>query len=270
MLDFHGKTVLVTGGTAGIGLATGLAFGRHGARVVLTHRFGSADEDEIRARFAAEGAAPPAIVQADAKDEEDTEALLTSMQKEHDAVDILISNVSAALVVNSIDDYDRRGLLQSIDATAWPIVGYTRAIHAHFGRYPRYVIGMSSTGPDSFSVGYDFVAASKSVLETLCRYLSYRLSDHDVRIIVIRSRSIRTASFDATFGREFSEFADRFCRPEHFLTPEEIADVATALASGMLDGLSGQVITADRGTSFFDDLMRLYQEREELGLVWEG
>src|SRR5690606_23507109 len=139
---------------------------------------------------------------------------------------------SAALVVSSIDDYDRRGLLQSIDATAWPIVGYTRAIHAHFGRYPRYVIGMSSTGPDSFSVGYDFVAASKSVLETLCRYLSYRLSDHDVRINVIRSRSIRTAMFDATFGSEFSEFAARFSKPEHFLTPEEVADVATALASG--------------------------------------
>ncbi|MBZ0116227.1 MAG: SDR family oxidoreductase, partial [Sandaracinaceae bacterium] len=224
MLNFEGKTVLVTGGTAGIGLACGLGFGRHGARVVLTHRFGSADEDEIRASFKAQGALPPQIVQADAKDDTDTEALLTTLRADHDGIDVLVSNVSAALVVNSFEDYDRRGLLQSIDSTAWPIVGYTRAIRKHFGRYPRYVVGMSSTGPDNFSVGYDFVAASKSVLETLCRYLSYRLSDHDVRVNVVRSRSIRTASFDQTFGRDFVPFAERFCKPEHFLKPEEVAD----------------------------------------------
>jgi hypothetical protein len=34
----------------------------------------------------------------------------------------------------------------------------------------------------------------------------------------------------------------------------------------MLDGFSGQVITVDRGTTFFDNLMRLYHERERLGL----
>ena len=42
--DFRGKAVLITGGTAGIGLATGLAFGRRGADCTLTYRWGSADE----------------------------------------------------------------------------------------------------------------------------------------------------------------------------------------------------------------------------------
>ena len=49
--DFENKAVLITGGTAGIGLATGLAFGRLGAQVYLTHRWGSADNDEVRAKF---------------------------------------------------------------------------------------------------------------------------------------------------------------------------------------------------------------------------
>ena len=39
-----------------------------------------------------------------------------------------------------------------------------------FGRYPRYVVGLSSGGPDAFYKNYDFVAASKAVMETLCRY----------------------------------------------------------------------------------------------------
>jgi enoyl-[acyl-carrier-protein] reductase (NADH) len=46
----------------------------------------------------------------------------------------------------------------------------------------------------------------------------------------------------------------------------EVAEAVLALASGMLDGFSGQVLTVDRGMTFFDNLMRLYHEREALGL----
>lgn len=262
--DFTGRPVLVTGGTSGIGLATALAFARHGAPCVLTYRFGSADEDEVRARFAAIGAPEPLIVQADAARDEDTDALLEQIRRRHDHVEVLIANVSAALIVDSVDEYDRRGLLKSVEVSAWPMVEHTRRIRRVLGRYPRYVIGMSSTGPDSFSVGYDFVAAAKSVMETLCRYMSYRLLDEDIRINVLRSRSVVTPSFEATFGADFMEFARSFCRPSHFLPAEEVGEAALALASGMMDGVRGQVLTIDRGTTFFDDLMRLYEERDEL------
>jgi enoyl-[acyl-carrier-protein] reductase (NADH) len=185
----------------------------------------------------------------------------------HDRVDVFISNVTAAPVVGSLDDYSARALRQSIEYSAWPLVAYTRRIKEVFGRYPRYVVGMSSTGVDAFSVGYDFVAASKAVMETLCRYLNYRLFDEDVRVNVIRSRSVRTASFDAHFGAAFADFALRFTRESHFMQAEEVADAAVALCSGLLDGVSGQVLTVDRGTTFFDNLMRLYEERHELELA---
>lgn len=264
--SYAGKAVLVTGGTAGIGLATALAFGRHGARCTLTYRFGTADEGEVRARFAAVGAPEPDLVQADAAKDDDTEALLERMKGRHRSIEALVVNVSNALVTNALEDYDRRGLLRSVESGAWPLVSYTRGIRARFGAYPRYVIGMSSTGPDHFAVGYDFVAASKAVMETLCRYMNYRLRNEDVRINVIRSRSVRTASFEQTFGKEFLAFAERFTREEHYLLPEEVGEAALALASGMMDGVSGQILTIDRGTTFFDDLMRLYEERERLGL----
>lgn len=264
--DYRGKAVLVTGGTAGIGLATALAFAGRGAACTLTYRFGTADEDEIRAKFKAINAPEPVIVQADASKDADTDALLADMKKRHDRIEALIANVSAALVIRSFEDYSKKGLHQSIDASAWPMVEYTRRIKSVFGKYPRYVVGMSSTGPDAFSAGYDFVAASKAVMETLAKYMNYRLFDEDIRINVLRSRSVRTASFESTFGAEFTKFAKRFSRESHFLPPEEVAEAALALCSGMMDGVSGQVITIDRGTSFFDNLMRLYEEREELGL----
>lgn len=264
--DYRGKAVLVTGGTAGIGLATALAFGRQGASCTLTYRFGSADEDEVRAAFEAVGAPRPELVQADASKDADTDALLAGMRERHKSVEALVVNVSNALVTHSLDDYDKKGLLQSIEAGAWPMVEHTRKIRRVFGAYPRYVIGMSSTGPDHFAVGYDFVAASKSVMETLCRYMCYRLHGEDVRINVLRSRSVRTTAFDSTFGKEFVEFASRFTNERHFLKPEEVGEAALALASGLMDGVNGQVLTIDRGTTFFDDLMRLYEEREALGL----
>jgi NAD(P)-dependent dehydrogenase (short-subunit alcohol dehydrogenase family) len=265
--DFRGRVVLVTGGTMGVGLATALAFAERGASCWLTYRWGSADEDEVRGRFAAIGAPAPRLVLADAASNEDTDALLAEIRACHDRVDAFISNVSGAPVVGDLADYSPRALFKSIEYSTWPMVEYTRRIKAVFGTYPRYIVGMSSTGVDAFSVGYDFVAASKSVLETLCRYLNYRLFDEDVRINVVRSRSVRTASFDAHFGAEFSRFARRFTRESHFMQAEEIADAVVALCSGLFDGVSGQVLTVDRGTTFFDNLMRLYEERHELELA---
>jgi enoyl-[acyl-carrier-protein] reductase (NADH) len=227
---------------------------------------GSADEDEVRRRFSEIGAPEPMIIRADASRDEDTEEVLARIRARHRAIHALIVNVSTALVTRSFADYDRRGLLKSIDISAWPFVEYVRRVREKFGAYPRYVVGMSSTGVDSFASGYDFVAASKAVMETLCRYMSYRLYDENCRINVLRSRSVRTASFEQTFGAEFARFAKRFIREEHFLTPEEVGWAAFALCSGMMDGVSGQVITIDRGTTFFDNLSRLYAERDSLGL----
>ena len=53
--DFGGRTVLVTGGTSGIGLATARAFGRAGAGVVIAARGVEAGE-RARASLAADGA----------------------------------------------------------------------------------------------------------------------------------------------------------------------------------------------------------------------
>jgi NAD(P)-dependent dehydrogenase (short-subunit alcohol dehydrogenase family) len=266
VIDLSGKVVLVTGGTMGIGLATGLAYGRAGARSVLTYRWGTADEDEVRQRFRKAGAPDPLIVEADVSRDQETTALMDRIGEDHTGVDVLVSNVAFALRVSGIDDYDRRGLEKSIDYTAWPMVAYTRAIRARFGRYPRYVIGLSSDGPDGFFQNYDFVAMSKAVLETMCRYLNFRLFDDEVRVNVIRSRLVRTASFDATFGAEFHGFLDALGGfDDCYTTPEDIGNAALALGSGLLDAVGGQVIMVDKGFEFFDNLMGIGERARQRG-----
>lgn len=264
--DLRGKAVLITGGTMGIGLATALAFARQGAAVTMTHKWGTADEDEILRQFRAEGLRDPSIVQADVSRDEDTAALLQQIKGGHDHIEAFISNVSVALVVKGLDDYEKRSLYKSIEYSTWPMFSYTRQIKEMFGQYPRYVIGLSSGGPDAFYKNYDFVAASKAVMETLCRYMSYRLFDEDVRINVVRSRLVRTESLRATFGRDFEEFAERFNMKRQFISCEEVASAILGLCSGLMDGVNGQVIMVDRGTSFFDNLMRIYEERDSLDI----
>ena len=111
----------------------------------------------------------------------------------------------------------------------------------------------------SLSHRYDFVAASKAVLETLVRYLTYQLRDEDIRVNAVRSRSVRTATFEMTFGPRVDSVAERYGSPSLFVTPEEVGGAAFALASGLMDAVAGQVLTIDRGTAFSDNLLRIYE-----------
>lgn len=125
---------------------------------------------------------------------------------------------------------------------------------------------MSSDGPDRFTPGYDFVAASKAAAEALVKYTAYRLRGEGVRINVLRSRGIRTASFDGTFGNEFYGFLQGFVGDEWFITADEVGRAAFALCSGLFDGMTGQVVMADWGNTFADGISFLYERREALGL----
>ena len=256
-----GKAVLITGGTKGIGLACGLAFGRLGARTYLTHRWGSADEQAIAAQFAALEAPPPVIVEADVSQDEDTEALMQRIADEVGALEVLIANVSFAHVSQGHDDLSFKGLKRSLEYSAWPFVGYLQIAHRVLGKLPRYALGMSSRGPEYFLPGYDFVAASKAVMETFCRYLTSDLLTEDIRINVLRANPVETESLEATFGPEFAPFCKKWYADGFFIDPNEVAAASVALCSGLLDGVRGQVLLLDRGFGFSDNVVRLFTER---------
>ncbi len=265
--DYRDKSVLVTGGTKGLGLAIALAFGQRGAKCTLTYRWGSVPEEQVRAAFEKAGAPAPLLFQADAGEPDDTAALIQHLKDAQRFPEVFISNVAGSVVVPSFEAMTERALTKSIHYSAWPTFEYLQRTKQVFGRYPRYVVATSSPGPDSYNPGYEFVAASKAVLETLVKYASYRLRDEDVRINVVRAAALPTQSTRDMFGDELFEFLQRLAPPgTEWLTETQVADVVLALCSGMMDAIKGQVITCDRGLLFSDNLMRLYAQREALGL----
>jgi len=243
------KTVLITGGTKGIGLACGLAFAKLGAVCVLTNKWGSANESEIYAEFARTGAPRPLIVEADVAVPEQTLTLMDNLHSRFDEIDVFICNVALAQNVAGLTDYQRRGFLKSIEYSAWPLIDYTLAIGDKFGKYPRYVIGVSSLGPDHFLPNYDFAAASKACLETLAKYLHARLCGDDVRVNILRTGMVLTDSLLASFGSASIKNMQESI-PDLFLPAEDIAKAAVGLCSGWMDAVGGQIITVDKGSSF--------------------
>ncbi len=264
--DFRGKAVLITGGTKGIGFAIGLAFGKLGAHTYLTHRWGSADENKIREQFAAAGAPVPQIVEADVVNDDDLKRLLALIQQDHERIEVFISNVCVVQPANGVDSYKKRSLLRSLEYSAWPYINYTMQIRKTFGAYPRYVVGISSDGPDNYFSHYEFVAASKTVMETFCRYMASRLHKEDVRFNVLRTRSVPTEAVLEIFGEDYIKFFGKYAGEEYFVQPEEVADAVVAMCSGMLDSLNGQIVLVDKGSSFADTLMRLMEKRHTLNL----
>lgn len=262
-----GRAVLVTGGTAGIGLATALALGGAGAHVTLTHRWGSHDEGAIRARFAERGAPPPTILEADVAHPEDTARVMATIRSEHPALHVLVSNVAFGPVAEDLGDLTRGGLRSAMRHSAFPLVRHLQAAREAFAAPPRYLVGISSIGHHTYFPGYAHLAAAKAALETYCRYLSALMIDEPIHINIVSAGLVKTASLDATFSPEFRAFHERLMGEGFFVRPEEIADAVLALTSGMMDGVKGAVLTLDRGRGFDDSAAGLYTRRGDPGLA---
>jgi NAD(P)-dependent dehydrogenase (short-subunit alcohol dehydrogenase family) len=263
-IDMKDKVVLITGGTQGIGLASALQFAQAGARCYLTYKWGSADVDQLNAQFEALSAPKPVLLEADVSQDADTDQLLAEIAKLEKQVDVFISNVGFAQRTMTLDEYKKTSLFKTLEYSTWPMIEYTRKIKGVFGNFPKYVIGVSSDGPDHFYQGYDFVAASKALLEFFSKYLSVHLFSEGSRVNVIRFGTVKTDSFTKIFGEEFFDFVREQGIPdEMILTPMECGKAVFALCSGLLDAMNGQIITVDKGMPFRDNVMMKYLTKQK-------
>lgn len=255
-LDLSGKSALITGGTKGIGLAIALRFGEAGARTYITYKWGSEDYTPLFSAFEKKKAPQPVLVEADVSLGEDTVKLLTRIKKNEKKIDFFISNAGIAQRTMDLNEYKKRSLIKTIEYSTWPLIEYTQKIKEIFGSFPKHIVGISSSGPDNFFQGYDFVAASKAMLEVFAKYLSAHLFKEGSRVNVIRFGPVETESFNLIFRKDFFEYIkDQGVPEEMIMTPEDCGKAVVAVCSGLLDALNGQIITVDKGMNFNDNTM---------------
>ena len=98
--------------------------------------------------------------------------------------------------------------------------------------------------------------------------VSHRLFREDIRINTLRARSVESGIAEKRRSARSSGASWRApIWGEILPQPEEVANAILALCSGMMDGVSGQVVMIDRGGTFRDNLMvRMFNESEHLTL----
>jgi enoyl-[acyl-carrier-protein] reductase (NADH) len=243
-MEMNPGKLLVTGGTRGIGLAIALEAARHGATVCITHRWGSVAPEEIEGVFRAEGLQPPRMEECDASDAALTAALVRTLYDDWGGLDSVVSGVAFGAPLAEIGDLRRSSLEIALGYTAWPLLDLVQATLA-CDAPPRRFLALSSLGVERALPGYEMIGIAKGALETLVRYLAVRLRTRGSAVNALRFGYLDTESLRAALPGA----ADEVARQGGFMAPETAGRAAVALLSGMLDGMTGQVVTVDEGVT---------------------
>ncbi len=251
-LQLSGRTVLITGGSRGIGYACAEAFAAEGCHVHIASR--SADalgaaRERLRARFNVRVEIHPVDLSAGG-------AAARGLVDACGEADILVNNAGAI----------PRGDLLAMDDAKWraawelKVFGYINMTRAMLEKmYARKsgvvvnVIGLAGEMPT-----YDYVTGSmgNASLMQFTRTVGSKSVDHGVRVVAINPPLTRTdrmvallrtqAGKDLGDPERWSELTRHlpFGRP---CEPSEIADLAVFLASDRSAYTSGVVFSVDGG-----------------------
>ena len=227
------RSVLVTGGNRGIGLAVARAFAAAGDRVAVTHRATGAPDGLFG-------------VQCDVTDAAAVDAAFSAVEAEHGPVEVLVSNAGitddALLLRMSEESFER-----VVDANltgAYRVAKRAAAgmLRARRGR----MIFVSSVVALVGSPGQANYAASKAGLIGLARSIARELGSRNITANVIAPGFVETdMTAELTDARKSEILASVPLR--RYGTPDEIAATALFLASEPAAYISGVVLPVDGG-----------------------
>lgn len=138
---FHGKTVIITGASSGIGRALAYEFAGRGSNVVMGARQAGKLE-EIAADIKSKGGRA-AFAETDVTKEEDCRRLVNTALENFGGIDILICNAGISMRA-AFDDADLDVLRRLMDVNFWGCVYCTKYALPHIQASKGSIVGVSS------------------------------------------------------------------------------------------------------------------------------
>ena len=241
----EGKTALITGAARGIGKALALKFAQEGANIAFTDLVIDENGKETEKEIAAYGVKVKGYA-SNAADFTQTKDVVTEAHKEFGSIDILVNNAGIT----------KDGLMMRMTEQQWDAViavnlkSAFNFINATLPIMMRQrsgsIINMASVVGVHGNAGQANYAASKAGLIALAKSIAQEVGSRGIRANAIAPGFIETAMTDALPEEVRQEWAKKIPLRRGGKV-EDIANVATFLASDMSSYVTGQVIQVDGG-----------------------
>lgn len=247
LAGFQGKTILVTGGTRGIGRAMSVQFARAGAAVIANYVRGQQAAESLLAQ-AEEEQLRLTLCRADLTIDKGLDTIEQTVTGLADGLHGLI-HCAATGVHKPFDELTVRHL-------DWTLALNVRAFFAIANRLlPRFaneasIVAVSSQGALRVVPAYSLVGASKGALESFARHLAVELAPRGIRVNIVSPGAVATEAWAAMPDAQtrLAEMAKR-TPIGRLVTPEEVAHAALFLCSDAARAIIGQTLVVDGGAA---------------------
>lgn len=234
MADMTGKTVLVTGGTRGIGLAIARLFVASGANVVVCGRGEMVPEAGITA------------LQYDIRDAEACQALIGDVVARHGRLDVLVNNAGGspeADAATASPRFSERIIALNLLSPMY----LAQAAHDQLKTNKGAIINISSVSAQRPSPGTAAYAAAKAGLLAYTRSVAHEWGP-DIRINSIAVGYIETENTENTYGNDATQQAiGANIAAKRLGRASEIAEAVAFLASDAASYITGTTLNVDGG-----------------------
>jgi len=210
-IELNGRTVVLTGGSRGLGLVLARQFAEQGARVCLLAR----DEDELgraAAQVAQSGDTSVETYACDIQSKTDVERAIAEILKRHSAIDVLVNN-AGVIQVGPLEHMQTEDFENAMATHFWgPLYLMQACLPAMKRRGFGRIVNVSSIGGRIAVPHLAPYSASKFALVGLSDAIRAEVAAHGIRVTTVSPGLMRTgspinASFKGQQDQEFTWFA---------------------------------------------------------------
>ncbi len=241
---FAGASVLVTGGSRGIGREIALSFAERGAsRVAIGYLRSDSSAQETAAAIRERGA-EPLLLRGNLGDTTRLEAMLDEVGE----LDVVIANAATG-VIRPVLELTEKHWDWTMDANARSLFTLARVAAPRLSRGSA-LVALSSLGSTRVLENYVLVGVSKAAIEALVRYLAVELAPEDIRVNAVTAGLVDTEALEQFPDRKaMLDFYRGRTPAGRLVEPADIARVVCFLASPDAAMIRGQSIVLDGGYS---------------------